>query len=155
MNTLLTRANDIAKTMDRYQLSGTTSNELHKAVIDEMDEFKTIYQNPDKTPKSLLHYMLEDEYGDALYSLLNLGRQFNIDPYKALTRTLNKMELRLKVMKDISDKPLEQLTSQQNRTLWEHAKNLIRSRHPKPNGQLLDLSAMAEAQTKPIQAKQA
>jgi tetrapyrrole methylase family protein / MazG family protein len=128
------RHHHVASQMDALKLGELESDKLLTAVKEELDEFQTLTHNPKKDPQSLLKYQLEDEYGDALYSLLNVARFFKIDTLKALHRTLDKIELRLQVLKELSASPPEGNTKDVNKALWQQAKNLIRSRYPRPNG---------------------
>ena len=68
---------------------------------------------------------MEDELGDVLFSLVNLGRFLDINPEEALRKTIAKFTTRFRVMerlaqeKDlkISDTPLEEMSK-----LWDEAK---------------------------------
>jgi uncharacterized protein YabN with tetrapyrrole methylase and pyrophosphatase domain len=126
----LARHQRVATQMEQVTRQNRTDDQLLKAVTDELAEFNTLLSNPHQDPPSLLKYQLEDEWGDTLYSLLNVARRFHIDPAKALGRTLSKIELRLQVAKELSaNLPPEQINGQ---ALWQQAKNLIRSRYPQP-----------------------
>ena len=116
--------------MDELFHENRTNEQLFNAVTEELAEFKALLANPQNDPPSLLKYQLEDEWGDTLYSLLNVARRFHIDPAKALSRTLSKIELRLQVLKELSNElPSDKINGP---IMWQKAKNLIRSRYPQP-----------------------
>ena len=68
---------------------------------------------------------IEEEFGDVLFSIINLSRHLNINPEKSLSLAINKFTVRFKnIEKDlnnqkinIKDLPLEQLDK-----LWEENK---------------------------------
>ena len=94
------------------------SKEVLKKLDEEISEFKEEIKNNDKNK-------LEDEFGDILFSLINLSRHYNINPYDALEKSNNKFIKRFKFVeqkikalkKEIANIGLEQINF-----FWEQSK---------------------------------
>ncbi|MBK7035526.1 MAG: nucleoside triphosphate pyrophosphohydrolase [Bacteroidetes bacterium] len=97
------------------------TSQVWEKVEEELNEFKEVAfnPNPDKTK-------MEEEFGDLLFSLVNLSRFIQIDPETALEKTNKKFIKRFQY--------IEQKATEQNRTLndmtlaemdalWNEAKN--------------------------------
>jgi ATP diphosphatase len=67
---------------------------------------------------------MEDELGDLLFALTNLGRQLKIDPARALRRANAKFELRFRAVEDAagSHAALQAMSLDQMEALWQQAK---------------------------------
>lgn len=67
---------------------------------------------------------MEDELGDLLFVIANLGRQLKIDPAKALRRSNAKFELRFRAVEKAagSRAVLEAMSLDEMETLWQRAK---------------------------------
>lgn len=94
------------------------SEDVLKKLDEEIREFKEEIENNDKNN-------LEDEFGDILFSLINLSRHYNINPYDALqksnTKFINRfkyIEKRAKKMK----KELSKISLKEIEVLWEDSK---------------------------------
>jgi tetrapyrrole methylase family protein/MazG family protein len=93
---------------------------------EELAEFEEVL-TPGKVPEvgSAEWERIEDEFGDILFSLVNVGRFLKINPEMALRRTMNKFTTRFHFMeqeaqkngKTLSDLDLAELDQ-----LWEQAK---------------------------------
>ena len=72
---------------------------------------------------------MEDELGDLLFVLTNLGRQLDIDPARALRRANAKFELRFRAIEEAagSRAALEAMSLDEMEDLWRQAKERQRS----------------------------
>jgi MazG family protein len=72
---------------------------------------------------------MEDELGDLLFVLTNLGRQLDIDPAKALRRANAKFELRFRAIEEAagSRDALERMSLDEMEELWRQAKERQRN----------------------------
>ncbi|MGE5604895.1 MAG: nucleoside triphosphate pyrophosphohydrolase [Bacteroidota bacterium] len=95
-------------------------------VREEFDEFEELIQsNKPPLPHSPEWDKLEDEYGDILFALVNVGRVMKIDPELALLRTNNKFLKRFHyIEKEASEagRNLTEMTLDEMDKLWEEAK---------------------------------
>jgi len=68
---------------------------------------------------------MEDELGDLLFVLANLGRQLDIDPARALRRANAKFELRFRAIEEAagSRAALEAMSLDEMEALWQQAKH--------------------------------
>jgi XTP/dITP diphosphohydrolase len=62
------------------------------------------------------------EFGDLLFSLLQLARWHDIDPSEALAGTNQRFIQRLEKMEQFADRPLEDYSLEELETLWQRAK---------------------------------
>ncbi|MBW4026620.1 MAG: nucleoside triphosphate pyrophosphohydrolase [Acidobacteria bacterium] len=67
-------------------------------------------------------HSIEEEFGDLLFTAVNLARHLKIDPEMALRRTNAKFRSRFQAMEQAAAKPLEQNTPQELEALWAHSK---------------------------------
>lgn len=97
------------------------TSQVWEKVEEELNEFKEVALNPDPDKTKM-----EEEFGDLLFSLVNLSRFIQIDPETALEKTNKKFIKRFQY--------IEQKATEQNRTLndmtlaemdvlWNEAKN--------------------------------
>lgn len=96
------------------------TSQVWDKVEEELNEFKEIAlsPNPDKVK-------LEDEFGDLLFSLINLSRFINIDPENALERTNKKFIYRFQYIEEKvkqQDRKLTDMTLEEMDALWNEAK---------------------------------
>ena len=66
----------------------------------------------------------EDEFGDILFSLVNIARWNNIDPELALAKANMKFKKRVDKLEEMCDKSLSDLTFEEYDSLWKKAKKL-------------------------------
>lgn len=67
---------------------------------------------------------IEDEFGDCLFSLVNIGRKINISSETALLGTIHKFRTRFSYIEQHATKPLEEMTLEEMDTLWCEAKQI-------------------------------
>lgn len=100
---------------------------------EEIDEFKVEankVQNEIKEPLSTapksraseLQDALENELGDILFALCQIGRWFGLNAEDSLRKTITKFEKRFKKMEEISQKPLNETDFETLNSLWEKIK---------------------------------
>src|SRR5690625_7794003 len=65
---------------------------------------------------------LTEEFGDLLFSLVNLSRYLDIDPEIALEKTNRKFKRRFEYIEDQAQRPLSDLSLEEMDLLWEEAK---------------------------------
>ncbi len=66
---------------------------------------------------------IEDEFGDVLFTLVNLARHLKLDPELALRRASDKFERRFRSVEASADRPLSELDEEQLDLLWRRAKD--------------------------------
>lgn len=86
-------------------------------IEEELDEFKAAVQQKDQNPDAV-----SEEFGDLLFSLVNLSRYVNVDPENALESTNRKFQARFEYIEKHADRPLTDLSLQEMDQLWERAK---------------------------------
>ena len=64
----------------------------------------------------------EAELGDLLFTLINLARWYDLDPFAALQGTNRRFIQRLKVMEQFATRPLEEYDIAELELLWQQAK---------------------------------
>ncbi|MFH2013190.1 MAG: nucleoside triphosphate pyrophosphohydrolase [Pseudomonadota bacterium] len=87
-------------------------------IKEEIEEFRETLKEKDKEG-------MENELGDILFSLVNLGRFLEINPEDALRKTINKFIMRFKNIEISSkkkDKEIYDLTMKEMDKLWDEAK---------------------------------
>lgn len=65
----------------------------------------------------------EEEFGDLLFSLINAGRKYGIDPEVALEKCNKKFLYRFNYIEENSDKPINEMILSEMEELWVEAKN--------------------------------
>lgn len=69
---------------------------------------------------------IEDEFGDVLFSAVNLSRHLQLDANMALSRSTNKFVERFNTMLQLAGGTTEKLDDEQWDALWVRAKELLR-----------------------------
>ena len=98
-----------------------------KKVEEEWSEFKTELMRKNQAGKN--HDSLAMEFGDILFTLVNVARFAYIHPETALTASVKKFEKRFKHMeKAVSEdgKSIESLSKDEMNILWEEAKRRLK-----------------------------
>lgn len=94
-----------------------------KEEAEELVEARTLYEQKNKDER--LYCKMEEEFGDLLFSLVNLARFLDIRPEIALNRTVDKFYDRFRKMEANAaahGEALEDLTLTQMDELWEESK---------------------------------
>ena len=82
----------------------------------EIEEFKNAKTFEEK----------EEEFGDILFSLVNVARWHDIDPELALSKANRKFIKRFNKLEELCNKPLEDLTFEEYDVLWKKTKELTK-----------------------------
>lgn len=92
--------------------------EVWNKVEEEIEEFKVEVNKDDKE-------LMEDEFGDILFSLVNYARHVGIDPEKALARSNNKFITRFNIVEELVNKEnggFDNVTVEELDKYWNKAK---------------------------------
>lgn len=87
---------------------------------EELAEFEQAIEAEDKIQQ-------EAELGDLLFTLINIGRWYNLNPAEALSGTNQRVINRIRLMEAIANRPLSEYTLEELDRLWEKAKALLNS----------------------------
>lgn len=79
-----------------------------------------------------LHEKVEAEFGDLLFTVVNLGRHLGVDAEMALRGCNLRFRNRFHQMELASSRPLEQLAPAELEALWEEAKRKLAASQPAP-----------------------
>ena len=110
----LLRAMKISKKAVRAGFEWQNYEQLIDCFNSEIEEFRNAKTDIEK----------EDEFGDILFSLVNIARWNNIDPELALEKANKKFTRRFNKLEELTDKPLSELSFDEYEKLWKKAKSL-------------------------------
>ena len=85
-------------------------------VEEEIEEFRSAMES------GAGREVLEDEFGDILFSLINYARYTGIDPETALERVNQKFKRRFEFIESRAARPLTEMSLEEMDSLWEEAK---------------------------------
>lgn len=105
----------ISKKAARAGFEWENINQVEECFKSEVEEFKNAKTQEEK----------EDEFGDILFTLVNLARWNKIDPELALEKANKKFTKRFNKLEQICSKKLEDLSFEEYETLWKKAKELV------------------------------
>lgn len=97
------------------------TSQVWEKVEEELNEFKEVALNPDPDKTKM-----EEEFGDLLFSLVNLSRFIQIDPETALEKTNKKFIKRFQYIEQKAteqNRSLNDMTLSEMDALWNEAKN--------------------------------
>lgn len=117
----LERAFKMQKKVSRIGFDWPDSKGVFKKIHEEIDEFQNVLEDGNKNK-------MIDEFGDIIFSLVNAGRYFGIDPAEALHHTNQKFYKRFRYIETSlkkSKKNLEDSSLKEMDLLWEEAKQLF------------------------------
>ena len=118
----LAHAAKVQKKASQLNFDWTNSSEVLSKINEEVKELWHACENNKKI-------YIEEEFGDVLFSVVNLGRKLDVDPEKSLDVSIKKFKKRvsesIKLIKaaKVSDK---HLTDKKLHEIWEHAKDLLK-----------------------------
>jgi ATP diphosphatase len=118
----LSHALKTQKTASQIKFDWTNPEETLVKINEEVRELWLAYKSKEKIA-------IEEEFGDLLFSLVNLARKLNINPENSLQSSINKFKKRvdesIKIIK--TEKiPDDQLTDGKLLEIWEQAKKLLK-----------------------------
>ena len=118
----LVQAENIQKNVAKIGFDFSDATEAYGKVKEELGEFE-LAVNTGKSDEMM------DEFGDCLFSLINVGRKLGISSEMALLSTIHKFKKRFAFIEDQvlqQDKRLEQMSLEELDQLWEHAKQYLK-----------------------------
>ncbi len=115
----LLKAHKISEKASRVGFDWDHADQVFAKVMEELHEFEEAWgdENQDR---------MEDELGDLLFAIANLGRYLSLNPEEALRKTINRFQKRFSF---VEDELFRQGVHMQNATLdemdelWEKAKH--------------------------------
>ena len=112
----LLKAMKISKKAVRAGFEWQNYRQLEDCFNSEIEEFKKAKTQEEKI----------DEFGDILFSLVNIARWNKIDPEEALSKANNKFTKRFNKLEELTNKPLNELSFDEYEKLWKKAKEEIK-----------------------------
>ncbi|MEW5884532.1 MAG: nucleoside triphosphate pyrophosphohydrolase [Armatimonadota bacterium] len=112
----LLRAFEVSKRAARVGFEWPSVQEVWKKVDEERDEFLRATRSGDEA-------RAQEEFGDLLFSLVNIARWHGIEPEDALRRMVNRFCTRFQEMEATAGKPLRELSAEEWDELWLRAKS--------------------------------
>jgi XTP/dITP diphosphohydrolase len=118
----LVKATRIQEKVKGIGFEWDTIEDVWAKVVEELSELKVeIDQKSDNT---------EEEFGDLLFSLVNLSRYISVQPENALAKTNSKFIQRFQLMEKLVEAEklkLEDLTLSEMDVFWEKSKNILKN----------------------------
>jgi len=111
----LSSAQKIQQKAARSGFDWDNSKEIREKILEELSEFES----------AETYEELEEEFGDLLFSIVNMGRHNKIDPEKALRNANRKFVSRFKSMEKLAthqDKEFSKLPLKDQDDLWNQVK---------------------------------
>ncbi len=129
----LLRAYQIQSRASRVGFDWEKPQQIVEKLNEELEELreavafqeKHCSSNPDKGYDAVGHDLIEQEFGDVLFTVANLARFLRVNPEIALRKTTNRFIQRFRFMESQAvqhQKMLEDLTASEWDTWWEEAK---------------------------------
>ena len=118
----LTQAEDIQKNVAKVGFDFPDVMQAYDKVKEELSEFEEARQS-EKTDE------IAEEFGDCLFSLINVGRKLGISSEMALLGTIHKFKTRFAYIEDqinLKNKSLEDVTLQEMDQFWDQAKQKLK-----------------------------
>ena len=118
----LSHAIKVQKKASQLKFDWSNSEGILEKINEEAKELRHAFEANDE-------FAVEEEFGDLLFSLVNLARTIGLDPEKSLGISINKFKKRVNESIKIitSEKiPNEQLTDQKLLEIWEQVKELLK-----------------------------
>tara|TARA_A100001015_G_C15040018_1_gene739014 strand:- start:4038 stop:4874 length:837 start_codon:yes stop_codon:yes gene_type:complete len=120
----LSHAVKVQKKASQLKFDWAYSEGILEKINEEAKELWYAYDSKEKIA-------VEEEFGDLLFSLVNLARTLDVDPEKSLKISINKFKKRVQEsIKVITDEKLsdEQLTEEKLLEIWERVKDLLKKK---------------------------
>ena len=119
----LIQAENIQKNVAKIGFDFEHVTDAYAKLEEELAEFNeaVLHNNSDE---------MQDEFGDCLFSLINVGRKLGISSEMALLSTIHKFKSRFKYIEDqaaLQHRNLEQMSLQEMDQLWDQAKVFLRT----------------------------
>lgn len=115
----LMRSEKIQKKAGSVGFDWESAEPVYDKISEETEELKRALSQGDNS-------MIEEEYGDLLFSVVNLGRHLGLTPEIALTKASDKFISRFEKMENEAEKnnrDMAQMSPDELDLLWKNAKN--------------------------------
>ena len=86
---------------------------------EELGEFKEALATENKQHQ-------QEELGDLLFTIVNIARWYDLDPFEALQGTNNRFIKRLSMMEKFASRPLTDYNIEELESLWQQAKSKLK-----------------------------
>ncbi len=119
----LVQAEQIQKNVAKIGFDFPDINGAYAKVKEELAEFRQALQSENSDE-------ILDEFGDCLFSLINVGRKLNISSEMALLATIDKFKARFGYIEDQArqnHKNLEEMSLEEMDQLWDEAKVFLKA----------------------------
>lgn len=107
----------------RVGFDWTQATDVLNKMHEELAELEVEVRDPASSPERM-----EDEFGDVLFTLVNLGRKLGLDAELALMRTNRKFSARFRKMEQLAESDLTSLTLPQQEALYRQAKSKLNNK---------------------------
>ena len=117
----LSQAENIQKNVAKVGFDFPDVAQAYDKVKEELAEFEEALQS--EKPDEIM-----DEFGDCLFSLINVGRKLGVSSELALLGTIHKFRTRFAYIEDqaeLQQKTIEDMTLEEMDQLWEQAKQQL------------------------------
>jgi tetrapyrrole methylase family protein/MazG family protein len=111
------KAQRIGEKVGRIGFDWDTPSEIEEKVQEELAEFTSAQE------AKLGQEKMEEEFGDLLFTLAQLGRKLGMNCEDVLNRACSKFKRRFRHMETSSQAPLKGLSRAELENLWQTAKN--------------------------------
>ena len=121
----LSHALKVQKKASQLKFDWTNSTDILEKINEEIEELQDANKAGEKA-------YVEEEFGDLLFSLVNLARKFDIDAEKSLGNSIKKFKKRIsESIKLIKAEKIsnEQLTDKKLLEIWERVKETLKKKH--------------------------
>ena len=93
-----------------------------KKFEEELGEFKEALTTEDKVHQ-------QEELGDLLFTIINIARWYDLNPFDGLQGTNNRFIQRLTLMEKVADSPLNEYNINELESLWQQAKKKLHQKN--------------------------
>jgi tetrapyrrole methylase family protein/MazG family protein len=118
----LLKAQKIGEKASRVGFDWEHADQVFAKVMEELHEFEEAWAGGSRS-------RMEDELGDLLFAIANLGRFLSLNPEEALRKTISRFQKRFRYIEDellLQGVPLQQATPEVMEELWNRAKTVER-----------------------------
>ncbi|MEI6214686.1 MAG: nucleoside triphosphate pyrophosphohydrolase [Desulfuromonadales bacterium] len=116
----LLKAHKIGEKAARVGFDWEHSDQVHAKVLEELREFEDAWASGDQG-------RMEDELGDLLFAIVNLGRFLSLNPEDALRKTIHRFQKRFEHVENelrLSNRQIRDAAFDELDQLWNQAKKL-------------------------------
>ncbi|OGU14640.1 MAG: nucleoside triphosphate pyrophosphohydrolase [Geobacteraceae bacterium GWC2_53_11] len=118
----LLKAHKISEKASRVGFDWEHADQVFAKVMEELHEFEEAWAGGDPT-------RMEDEMGDLLFAIANLGRFLALNPEEALRKTISRFQKRFRFVEESllkEGKAMQQASLEEMDLFWEQAKSAER-----------------------------